>query len=303
MLEFWRKTIQDTSFETFYELFLKLDEIKRFRYHYCEDSVLQHTFRMLQIHLEKLEGEIYNLKYFTILFHDLEELFTGDVPTPSKTIEDKKNEKRISVMIYRQIQSLNDDDFSTLKQNISKLREINKESLEIKEYIKLIDTYDAMMFCFYMIREKSDISFLGPFLYYINPQKPKSFATFSKNTKYNSNHSFFNTFDVSSTFENILQSSFTSQDIEKMYQFENELISNPYTLVGQEESKEIILQLYKDKLQIEEFNSKLTTMINLFKSTSNYNKWLEVFENTITNKKKLQKKLNCTLLHLKNTPL
>lgn len=78
--EDWKLTIKKTNFDEVYDLFVQLNSIERFSHHNSQDTVLMHTSRMLEIHTQLLRGRINDFEYFAILFHDFEEIFTGDIP-------------------------------------------------------------------------------------------------------------------------------------------------------------------------------------------------------------------------------
>ena len=170
--EEWVSKIQETTFEEFYTLFKQLNYLNRFKFHNCSDSVLKHTCRMLNIHIKLLKGRVNDLEYFAILFHDFEEIFTGDIPTPTKSPDDKKNEKKVLIKIYRKIQSLKEEEFKVLKLNMKNIFQIGQRENIIKNHIKVIDTFDAMMFSFHMITLGKK-SFLAPFYFILILKKRK----------------------------------------------------------------------------------------------------------------------------------
>lgn len=278
----WNTTISSSNFDNFYELFIQLNSIKRFKFHDCSDSVLNHTSRMLNIHTSLLKQQKNDFLYFAILFHDFEELFIGDIPTINKSTKSEKDEKQVLLLTFKQVLSLNEEDFNILKLNINKLLKIDEST---KKHIKITDTFDAMMFSLHNIIN-NNISFLGPFFYYIDSSKEKSFTNYLKkaNLEKNSMHSFFNyqkfmkningyNYYVS-IFNAITTHSFTSYDIEKILKFESERIINTQNQT-----------IPFHELNIENFQIKLEVLKNILKQNPHYKKWLSIYKNSSFSKK------------------
>lgn len=303
--EQWTSKIQETTFEEFYTLFKQLNYLNRFKFHNCSDSVLKHTCRMLNIHIKLLKGRVNDLEYFTILFHDFEEIFTGDIPTPTKSPDDKENEKKVLIKIYRKIQSLKEEEeeeeFKVLKLNMKKIFQIGQRENIIKNHIKVIDTFDAMMFSFHMITLGKK-SFLAPFLFYINPKKEKSFVNFLKESN-SKKHSFFGIerwflpstkpyhyyYDI---YESILRHSFDERDIKMMLEYEEEIIK-----LRSNSNQEIGPVDIENNLNIKNFENKLNILISIFRDNPHYKEWLKIYTFTSIIS---EEEFNASLLYLKN---
>ncbi|MCH8519695.1 MAG: HD domain-containing protein [Nanoarchaeota archaeon] len=301
----WSFVIKDTNFHNFYNIFIKLDSLTRFKFHKCQDTVLQHTFRMLHIHTNLLAGQFNDLEYFAILFHDFEEIFTGDIPTPIKSLENKEDEKKLLIEIYKQIQSLNDYEFLILKKNLKKVFQIGQKEETIKNHIKVIDTFDAMMFSFMQLINNR-ISFLAPFLFYISPHKEKSFVNYlTKIELKDSKYAFFNykTYLTRiygnnyylNLYTEIIHMSFSQEDINLILEFEKNQISKKI------EERDITYQLQsiKEQLNINEFDMKLHNLIKIFSKNKQYKEWNRVFKYSKFNPQEFKN----SLIHLKDNEL
>ena len=300
----WNSRIQETTFENFYNLFIQLDSLNRFKFHNCSDTVLQHTSRMLNIHTRLLKGRVNDLEYFAILFHDFEEIFTGDIPTPIKVEENEKDERRLLIEIYRKIQSLDDKEFKILKLNMKKIFQIGQKEKDIKNHIKVIDTFDAMMFSFHMIILGKK-SFLAPFLFYINPNEDKSFVKFIQK----SNSRRYSLFGIQrkflfstkpykyycNIFRSIIRDSFNEGDIKIMLEYEKEIIE-----LRSNSNREIEPVDIENNLNIVNFKNKFNILISIFRNNPHYKQWLKIYTSTSIVS---EEEFKASLLYLKNNLL
>lgn len=227
-------------------------------------------------------------------------------PTPIKSDRDKDLEKRVLLQIYKRVLSL-ELEFSILKENILKLMRVgtHSDNEATKTHIKIIDTFDAMMFSFHMIT-LGKISHLAPFLYYINPNKKKSFVSYLKKAN-SSKYSFFKikTYIFISTnpykfylniYESIIRNSFNKKDIEMILEYEKVITKTRHNSSNQE-SRAVD---FKNNLGIENFTDKLSMLINIFQNNSHYRAWLRIYNSQRVISKE---ELNISLLHLRQNPL
>ena len=301
--EEWKKIIDSQIPSNFQELFFKLNKIKRFRYHFCPDTVLIHTLRMFELHKNYFENTKNSFQRTSILLHDFEELFTGDIPTFMKNSNDKENEKFILIEIYKKVLSL---DNLTLTQNIRRLLEIKNDSPN-KNHIKVIDTFDGLMFSFHMIK-LGFISYLNPFFYYLDIEKEKGFIKNLEKVSHLREYSFFNKTNKNTIFgkkiiqngfknyQNIIfdiqNNSFTTQDIIKFQKLEEEIIQGKFKQIQEYNAKDLVRILFKDKLQIQDFEKKLKELTTIFNSKSHYKEWLRINRKVLRHQNKILKEIN-----------
>lgn len=265
-----------------FEASLNLKDVNRFNYHTGGGDVHTHTGRMCGTFKRHIQGDgddIYTR--LAIYLHDFDERYLGDTATVCK--DDLVREQEADIT-----QLMSDTYYlGTQRGRFRKnLEAVLKPRGTPKRVIKVLDTYDALMYCAYELSnvdpETDDIfraSYIGPFLNYLRPDYNKGFYHYLG--KFESHEG------VAPLFANGKQSgiefldswysklNFTSRDIEKIIAREKTNAENHRKSLGQEEVPELV---YPHQLGITNFRSKLRSLQETIPKVPMYFEWKDRFD-------------------------